>query len=195
MKSIIPSGYFKNSASNIYHIENFVEKNDTKEIYEFAKNIKNFNGAQSSEIWKNRVCDGLSINKENKNIYNKLFNIYVNIAKNFIESKFNFVLNYPIPSIVIWNVGDIQPPHADKENPDGTDNGTPFYDISSLIYLNDDYEGGEIYFPKQGIEIKPKAGDFVCFPGDKEYMHGVKEITYGKRFTIPLFFTAARKIT
>jgi predicted 2-oxoglutarate/Fe(II)-dependent dioxygenase YbiX len=194
VKSIIPSGYFGNSVNNLYHIKNFVEKKDIEEIYEFSKNIKIFDGAQNSEIWKNRVCSGSEIHKRNKTIYFKLFNIYGNIAKTFIENKFNFLLSSPTPSIIIWNVGDEQPPHADKEHPDGRDNGTPLYDISSLIYINDDYEGGEIYFPKQGMEIKPKAGDFVCFPGDKEYIHGVKKITHGKRFTIPLFFTAINKL-
>ena len=69
----------------------------------------------------------------------------------FIENAFSLFLKPAYSSIVVWNVGDNQPPHADKEHPDGSPNGTPFYDISSLIYINDNFDGGSIYFPNQNF--------------------------------------------
>jgi predicted 2-oxoglutarate/Fe(II)-dependent dioxygenase YbiX len=189
----IPSGYFGNSVKNIYHVKNFIKKENIQNIQNYSKSIIKFNGAQNSEIWKNRVCNWDQIKNENEEIYN-IINFYINKTKMFIENKFLLSLKITYPSIVVWNIGDKQSPHADKEHIDGTDNGFSFRDISSLIYINNDYEGGEIYFPKQNIEIKPDSGDLVCFPGDKEYMHGVKEITNGKRFTIPMFFTVVSKL-
>lgn len=62
-------------------------------------------------------------------------------------------------------------------------------DIATLIYINDDYEGGEIYFPELGVEIKPKAGDLIMFPDNPNFIHGVKPITSGVRFTTPRWFT------
>ena len=62
-------------------------------------------------------------------------------------------------------------------------------DIATLIYLNDDYAGGEIYFPDYGISIKPTAGDLVCFPDTPEYIHGVTAILSGTRYTSPRWFT------
>ena len=56
--------------------------------------------------------------------------------------------------------------------------------LACLIYLNDDYEGGEIYFPRQDISIKPKAGTLITFPGSLHYIHGVNKITSGTRYTI-----------
>jgi predicted 2-oxoglutarate/Fe(II)-dependent dioxygenase YbiX len=59
---------------------------------------------------------------------------------------------------------------------------------STIIYLNDDYEGGEIYFPEFDFEYKPKRGDAILFPCDKnEFRHGVKEVTKGKRMTIAMW--------
>jgi hypothetical protein len=192
MKSLVPSGHFGNSSDNIYHVKNFVKKNHINLIYEYSKNIKSFNGPQDSDIWKDRVCYGNQIEKENKEVFD-ITNLYLKKSKIFIENAFSLSLKPAYSSIVVWNVGDNQPPHADKENPDGSCNGTPFYDISSLIYINDNFDGGSIYFPNQNLEIQPSPGDFVCFPGDKEYVHGVKEITNGKRFTIPMFFTVENK--
>jgi predicted 2-oxoglutarate/Fe(II)-dependent dioxygenase YbiX len=55
---------------------------------------------------------------------------------------------------------------------------------TAIFWFNDDYEGGEIYFPKQNFEHRPKSLSAIFFPGNKyEYLHGVKEITKGNRFT------------
>lgn len=80
-------------------------------------------------------------------------------------------------------------PHADQENPDGLPHPYPWRDFAGVIYLNDDYEGGSIHFPRQQLEIKPDAGTLVTFPGTLEYLHGVREVTEGVRYTIACFFT------
>jgi len=59
---------------------------------------------------------------------------------------------------------------------------------SSLIYLNDDYEGGELYFPEYDFAIKPEVGTLICFRGDENTLHGVKKVTDGIRYTISLFW-------
>lgn len=62
-------------------------------------------------------------------------------------------------------------------------------DIATLIYLNDDYLGGEVYFPDLDISIKPNAGDLVCFPDTPDFVHGVKPIVDGIRYTSPRWIT------
>lgn len=57
---------------------------------------------------------------------------------------------------------------------------------STLIYLNDNYEGGEIYFPGHDLEIKPKAGMFITFPGNTNYVHGVHAASEN-RYTLSMF--------
>lgn len=59
--------------------------------------------------------------------------------------------------------------------------------LSSVIYLNDDYDGGDLYFPDHGIEIKPEAGDFITWPGNGWYQHGVKEVRNGVRYTLSIW--------
>jgi hypothetical protein len=52
----------------------------------------------------------------------------------------------------------------------------PGLKYASVIYINDDYEGGELYFPTRGIQVKPKAGSLVIFDSGPEYIHGVSVV-------------------
>jgi hypothetical protein len=68
---------------------------------------------------------------------------------------------------------------------------------SMVIYFNDDYEGGEIYFPNQNPEIiiSPKTGDAVIYPtAGYEYWHGVKGIENGKRYSMAFCFTTNKAL-
>lgn len=56
-----------------------------------------------------------------------------------------------------------------------------------VIYLNDDYEGGEIFYPELGIEYKAKAGELLIHPGSKMYSHGVKPVSSGYRINVTSF--------
>jgi predicted 2-oxoglutarate/Fe(II)-dependent dioxygenase YbiX len=85
-------------------------------------------------------------------------------------------------------VGDLQEPHADGETFDGVPTETYMDDYGSIMYLNDDYEGGEIRFPAYDITYKPIAGTFIFFPSSTYYVHEVLPITSGVRFTSPHFW-------
>lgn len=56
--------------------------------------------------------------------------------------------------------------------------------VSLVSYLNDDYEGGEIFFRLQGINYKPKAGDTVLFPSNFMYPHTAKVVTKGVKYSL-----------
>lgn len=106
-----------------------------------------------------------------------------------IEKKYNVRVYCRPPVLVRWLVGNLQSPHADKQLPDGTPNPFPTYDLNSVIYWNDDFEGGQIYYPQHGIEIDIEAGMAVAHPGDINYLHGVKQVISGVRWTTPSFYT------
>ena len=61
-------------------------------------------------------------------------------------------------------------------------------DKSAMLYLSDNYEGGELYFPNQNFSIKPQAGTVIFFEGDGSKPHGVKEVISGERCNIITFF-------
>lgn len=56
--------------------------------------------------------------------------------------------------------------------------------ISSVYYINDNYEGGEINFPRFNIRYKPAANEMIMFPSNYVYNHSVSEVTDGTRYAI-----------
>jgi predicted 2-oxoglutarate/Fe(II)-dependent dioxygenase YbiX len=186
----IPSGYYGDSPTNIVVIKNFINQEDLKTIQNFCSTLNNFKDIPKDN-WDNRVCDNAILSQISPEV-DKILKKYQSNHKKIIEDFFNLELIDNVPSIVIWREGDIQPPHADKEQLDGSPNLYPKNDIASLFYLNDDYEGGEIYFPIQNLQIKPSAGSAVFFPGDRFYQHGVTAVESGKRFTCPAFWGAMK---
>ena len=59
---------------------------------------------------------------------------------------------------------------------------------SGLIYLNNDYVGGELVFPKQGLSIKPEIGSLIFFEGDHKRPHGVNQVISGSRYNLVTFY-------
>lgn len=62
----------------------------------------------------------------------------------------------------------------------------PFYSstVSAVVYLNDDYDGGEIDFIRHGLVIKPKAGDIILFPSNYVYEHSSLPILNGTKYAV-----------
>ena len=56
--------------------------------------------------------------------------------------------------------------------------------ISGLMYLNDDYDGGILEFPKIGLELKPKEGDIIFFPSQVPFFHQSTPITKGIKHAV-----------
>lgn len=56
--------------------------------------------------------------------------------------------------------------------------------ISAILYLNDNYEGGEIEFTHLGIKIKPQAGMLILFPSSFPYTHIAHPVTKGKKYAL-----------
>lgn len=65
--------------------------------------------------------------------------------------------------------------------------------ITCTIYLNDDYEDGELSFIKEDTNeinyFKPKAGDVTVFPSGLPYFHGVEPISEGNKYLLRMFIT------
>lgn len=81
-------------------------------------------------------------------------------------------------------------PHVDAETLYTDDDGLELWektldrDVSAVYFLNDDFTGGELFFPKLDLLIEPEAGTLVCFPSDHNYIHGVKPVTAGRRYSL-----------
>jgi len=56
--------------------------------------------------------------------------------------------------------------------------------MSHVHYLNEDYTGGEIEFPRFGIVYKPKANESIFFPSGYVYNHSVNPVITGTRYAV-----------
>lgn len=60
--------------------------------------------------------------------------------------------------------------------------GIPTRDISIVGYLNDDFDGGETYFDRQDIKVKPETGAVLVFPAYYTHPHESLPVTRGQKY-------------
>jgi len=97
---------------------------------------------------------------------------------------------YPdLLQIVQWPEGISMPPHADNANPDGSPHAMAHRAMAGILYLNDDYEAGEIYFTALDVAVKPKRGMLVAATAGFHHEHAVLRVDAGVRYTMPFFLT------
>ena len=56
--------------------------------------------------------------------------------------------------------------------------------VSTVYYLNDNYTGGEINFPRFNVTFKPKANQMIVFPSTYVYNHSVSPVLEGTRYAV-----------
>ena len=92
-----------------------------------------------------------------------------------------------VPHAQIWVTGGFTHPHSDNST-NGVYNAFERSKWATFLYLNDDIEGGELYFPDHNVSIKPKTGLLAAFDGGHKNQHGVTLIKSGTRYTIGQFW-------
>jgi hypothetical protein len=166
---------------DIHVISNFIEEKDALDI------ISEINSPSEKQPYPDYYSNrnggtALPYNKKVLNILKK-YSDKSNIA---IKELFN--LDKEIYSTKgyssKWATGGYIDKHIDDVDLE------KFIEWSTVIYLNDDFEGGEIYFTKKDFQYKPIKFSAVFFPqfggreGNQEYEHGVTEVKNGYRYTL-----------
>jgi 2OG-Fe(II) oxygenase superfamily len=169
--------------------KNFIAQEDAQKFIDVINNMK----LVDPEVQERRVLrfgydafngNAGSIEKE-KDIL-KLLKPYVKKIEDLINSNFNH--SKKVWGSTVWISKQVSGvkimPHIDT---DGNKNWQ--YSHAAIIYLNTQDAGGEIYFPKINIELKPSVGDMIYFEcRSMESKHGVKR-TQQERYAIPIWFT------
>jgi predicted 2-oxoglutarate/Fe(II)-dependent dioxygenase YbiX len=109
----------------------------------------------------------------------------------FINPFYNVHVGDREPSQILhYGVGGHYIPHVDSETLYKDDGGLELWektldrDLSFVYFLNDDFDGGELFFPALDLVIQPEEGMLVCFPSDHNFIHGVHPVITGHRYTI-----------
>jgi predicted 2-oxoglutarate/Fe(II)-dependent dioxygenase YbiX len=122
-----------------------------------------------------------------------LVNPYIGLIHEEINTVFSIdVHKEPNHSITVYSEGEYLNPHFDGMTDDyfkdKTPNGYDSRDMSSVLYLNDDYLGGVLRFPFLNLSIKPPAGCLIIFPSSEKYTHLVEKVEKGFRYIVPQFW-------
>jgi predicted 2-oxoglutarate/Fe(II)-dependent dioxygenase YbiX len=142
----------------------------------------------NADYWNDRQCSSEILERLNKQVW-MLVDKYIDKMQKTIEDFYKVKVNKRPPVIMKWRPGTEQKPHADKQLNDGRPNAFVDYDLNSLFYYNDDFEGGDLFYPQHDLTVRPRPGLAVMHPGDVNYLHGVTMITKGFRYTTPSFYT------
>lgn len=118
---------------------------------------------------------------ELKNIYDDTVNA-LNACLNHYQSMYNIKMDYrEAINYVRYRTGQHFAVHSDS--------GFSYNcTLSSVMYLNDEYEGGELWFPYLDITFKPSYGDIVFFPSTYIYAHASKPVISGTKYSAVTMF-------
>ena len=116
---------------------------------------------------------------------------YQELIKNLVDEMYNVNSYAVFTDLVMWRTGRKMLRHKDNGYEGPAEDKFRNRKISTVLYLNDNYTGGETFIKSApGVDYisKPKQGTVVTFLSDERNEHGVNEITSGIRFTLPIWF-------
>jgi hypothetical protein len=183
---------------NIKIVEDFLNEEDWLKLIDFCKNIDNDLKTKDHHVYQPIPEDIFNItNRYKKILMSKASELY---GLDFIEDGNEVCLfvhpegSHMMPHTDIVEVTDQNKYLGiDYNNLDSirkSHKEVPFHwtgHLATLIYINDNYEGGELYFPDRNINIKPKPRMLIMFPGNDNYVHGVSKNKNATRFNLSLF--------
>lgn len=170
-------------------IENIASKDECEKIVKYVEEANLWEMA-NHDFWHNRVVNARTIAQHNKEIAELLVDIRERMKQQITKQLGLQQDIFPdLLQVVKWPAGLSQPQHADACNLDGSDNQLSWRDFGSIVYLNDNFEGGETFYENFDIEVTPKAGNMIVHAGDVLHSHGVREIKNETRYTIAVFWS------
>jgi Rps23 Pro-64 3,4-dihydroxylase Tpa1-like proline 4-hydroxylase len=150
--------------------KNFVEPQDAQSLIDLMDELK-LKGQLNNERG-----DGTF------RLYNSeepaLFNFVKKYSDKFIGDKNLYLSEY---LVALYEEGAFMAVHRDVESDREV--------VSTVIYLNDEYTGGELSFPEVGggYFYTPEKYELVYFP--TPFLHGVNPVKSGKRYIITISYT------
>jgi hypothetical protein len=193
---------FKNAFKHSKEIIDYFEKNHEWrkwEIFGTESKIstpeKTYSNFPTKEEWKNDIVDHV-----NNEYVTEFLWVFYNTTKLFCEKldikKDNWIFTTTEISKYYENMGVSNDGamnfHTDHEQEKESEEGIKF-GTACLVYLNDDYEGGEIVFRISDdsfskvvdeFSYKPKTGDVLVFPSEHPFYHAVNAIKNKQKYLI-----------
>jgi hypothetical protein len=192
-KQFVEHGYsVVDIEENILLVENFISDEELKELWDII------NGTEEKE-WliayqeslaefclekfgrddvDNLVAEGKY--EITKGWDDKILNIQQYPLTSVLQSRIDELVQEDNTGFELTGMGTLQRMQEGVELKSHVDQDTdPSVRYSTILYLNDDYSEGELFFKNFDITVRPKPKSLLVFPGTKKYEHGVKHVGPG----------------
>ena len=134
-----------------------------------------------TETSDERVCMDEVWIKQNTPFYENLKTTFIKVIAKYSSDHKDFsCIHHTDFRLNKYSEGGFMSKHCDNiHHSHGQEYGFP--QVSALLFLSDDYKGGE--FVVAGEVYNPKKGSGIIFPSNFLYPHEVKPVTKGTRWS------------
>lgn len=190
---------YEEVARGVYLINDFLYDSEISSVMKIIDSA-------SEEDWKTHYMQGVQDLAERKygrtDIDNLVEEGLIEITTHWIDKNLGLPheISGPISAriqeiiafdedIAFDGVGTIQRQYEGEPLVEHVDNHSdPMIEYAVIMYINDDYNAGELFFGRLGLEIVPPAKSLLIFPSGEDYLHGVKPPAAGPlRYVLPSF--------
>jgi hypothetical protein len=183
---------FEEITNELLWVKNFLTKEELDFVWstinnasqadwevEYMGNLKNFCMEKfGRDDVDNLVAEGKF--EITQNWVDKNLNIKHHKEQQIFYKRLSDIIDPSFPGLELSGLATIQRMQKGVELKSHTDQHTdPSIHYATILYINDDYVDGELFFPNKDIALRPQPGDLLFFPGNEEYEHGVKHVGEG----------------
>lgn len=162
--------------SNIYEIQNFLTDQEQDFFFKIITSSKEDDWpVLDNSLWSQKMLFLLDKNTSSVD-QDKMAVIGYSLESRLTELFVHTTLVGTISTLQKYLVSDTTE-YQDALGVHRDDVGGDDIRFGAVIYINDNYQGGEVYYPELDLEIKPKAKSLLVHRGN--IPHGVKSIIGG----------------
>lgn len=143
----------------------------------YAQKVPQYRDCLDFKIQKHEGPDLSESRKSLNKIWQYAYDMQIDAVKDYCKM-YSIEMNY-------WEAMNFVKYENGQHFQEHSDHGFSYIATVSLVsYPNDDYDGGELYFPKINLSIKPEAGDIVIFPSTYLFSHRAMPVKSGTKYSI-----------
>lgn len=174
---LVKNFLLKEEIDAIWNIINKASQEDWE--VEYMSNLANFCMEKfgRSDV-DNLVAEGKF--EITQNWVDKNLNIKHHEEQKVFYKRLSDIIDASFPNLELSGLATIQRMQPAVELKSHTDQHTdPSIQYATILYINDDYVDGEVFFKNLNLKLRPKPGELLFFPGNEKYEHGVEHVGDG----------------
>jgi len=177
---------------NVLSIKNFISKEELQEMFNIIKPLTEADWSIEYIASLKEFCLDKFGRDDVDNLVaegkfeitpgwdDKIYTLKDHDVQRTLFARLNSVLAKNSSDLELTGLASIQRMQPETKLTEHTDQHTdPSIRYAAILYLNDDYLGGELFFVNKDLALKPETGTLVLFPGNEEFEHGVKHVLAG----------------